>query len=52
MDEISATDRRSPRHRRRFDSIFKLLLQRVEWAHWWLDAFASLPDGLAERLTA
>ena len=52
MDETSATDRRSPRHRRRFDSIFKLLLQRVEWAHWWLDAFASLPDGLAEQLTA
>ena len=52
MDKSPTVDQRSPRQRRRFDSIFKLLLQRVEWAHWWLEAFASLPDGQAERLTA
>ena len=52
MDELPTVDQRSPRHRRRFDSIFKLLLQRVEWAHWWLEAFASLPAGQAAQLTA
>ena len=34
MDETPATGRRGLRHRRRFNSIFKLLLQRVEWTHW------------------
>ena len=45
-------DHPSPRRPRRFDSIFKLLLQRTEWVRWWLDAFASLPEGTAARLTA
>ena len=46
------TDSPPPRRARRFDSIFKLLLQRTEWVRWWLDAFASLPEGTAARLTA
>ena len=41
-----------PRRPRRFDSIFKFLLQRTEWVRWWLDAFASLPEEAAARLTA
>ena len=45
-------DHPSPRRPRRFDSIFKLLLQRTEWVRWWLNAFASLPEGTAARLTA
>ena len=52
MDTHQKAIRPQPRFPRRFDSIFKLLLQRTEWVQWWLDAFASLPEGTAARLTA